>query len=102
MILERLSWLVTCPNHISFRLLTVARRTSCEPPRKLILLCTQPLVVCSENFSHALDFENLDPFDRVCMQSPCFKAVEEDGNDERLVELELACEADGVAQPYPL
>ena len=37
MVLERLSWCVTCPNHASFRLLTVARRGSCGPINKLIL-----------------------------------------------------------------
>ena len=31
-----------------------------------------------------------------------FTAIEEDGGDERLVELELACEADGVAPPDPV
>ena len=43
-----LSWRVTCPNHESFRLLTVARRGSYGPTRKLILLCTQSLVLCSK------------------------------------------------------
>ena len=38
MVLERLSWHVTCQNHASFRLLTVAGRGSCEPTRKLILV----------------------------------------------------------------
>ena len=46
-VLERLSWCVTCWNHVSFRLLTVARRGSCRPTRKLILLCTQSLVLCN-------------------------------------------------------
>ena len=34
---------------------------------------------------------------RVSKQGPCFTAVEEDGGDKRLVELELAFKADGVA-----
>ena len=37
MVLERLSWPVTCPNHASFRLLTVARRGSCGPTRNLMV-----------------------------------------------------------------
>ena len=41
MILERLSWCVTCLSHASFGLWTVARRCSCGPTMKLILLCTQ-------------------------------------------------------------
>ena len=38
-------------------------------------------------------------FFSVSKQGPCFTAVEEDGGDERLVQLELVCEADGVAPP---
>ena len=48
MVLERLSWRVMCPNRASVRLLTVARRGSCGPTRKLILLHTQSLVSCSK------------------------------------------------------
>ena len=36
MVLERLSWRETCPNHASFRLLAVSRRGSCGPTRKPI------------------------------------------------------------------
>ena len=45
---ERLSWRVTRPNHASFRLLTVARRSPCGSTRKLILSRTQSLVLCSK------------------------------------------------------
>ena len=55
-----------------------------------------------EEFPQALGFENLDPFFRVSKRSPCFTAIEEDGDDERLVDFELACEADGVAPPDPV
>ena len=55
-----------------------------------------------ERFPHALGFENLDPFFRVNELSPYFTTIEEDGGDKRLVELELACEADGVAPPDPV
>ena len=48
MVLEMLSWRVTCLNHASFHLLTVARRASCGLPRELILLCTQWLLMCSK------------------------------------------------------
>ena len=48
MILERLSCWMTCPNHASFCLLTVARRGSCGPTSKLILFRTLPLVLCSK------------------------------------------------------
>ena len=41
-------------------------------------------------------------FWRVIKQGPCFTAIEEDGGDERLMALELACEADGVAPPDPV
>ena len=48
MVLERLSWRVTCPNHACFCLLTVAGRGSCGPTRKLISLRNQSLVLCSK------------------------------------------------------
>ena len=50
-----------------------------------------------EKFPQALGFESLDPFSKVSMQSPCFKATEEDGG-----KLELACKADGIAPPDPV
>ena len=53
----------------------------------------------AEKFPHVLGFERLDSFYRVSKQGPCFTAIEEDGGDKRLVELELACEADGVVPP---
>ena len=42
------------------------------------------------------------PFFRVSKQGPCFTAIEEDGGDKRLAQLELACNADDVAPPYPV
>ena len=51
----------------------------------------------AEKFPQALGFEGLGPFFRVSKQSPYFTATEEDGNDKRLVQLEFACEAGGVA-----
>ena len=41
-------------------------------------------------------------FFRVSKQGPYFTTVEEDGGDKRVVELELACKADGVALPDPV
>ena len=52
-----------------------------------------------ERIPQALGFENLDPFFRASKQGLCFTALEEDGGDKRLVELELAFEADGIALP---
>ena len=40
MLLERLSWRVTCPRHASFCLLTVASRGSYGPTRKFIGVVT--------------------------------------------------------------
>ena len=51
----------------------------------------------AEKFPYAFGFESLDF--RVSKQGPCFTAVYEDGGDKRLVELELAREADGVENP---
>ena len=56
----------------------------------------------AEKLPRALGFEGVDPFLRVSRESPCSKAMEEDGGDKRLVELELACEVDGVAPPDPV
>ena len=53
-----------------------------------------------EKFPQALGFKSLNPF-FSCKQGPYFKALEENGGDKRLAELELAYEADGVAQPDP-
>ena len=51
-----------------------------------------------EKFPLALGFESLDPFLAVSKQGPCFTAIEKNGGDKRLVELEFAYEVDGVAQ----
>ena len=53
-------------------------------------------------FPHALVFESLDPLFRVSKQGPSLAAIQEDGGDKRLVQLEPACEADGVAPPDPV
>ena len=46
----------------------------------------------TEKFPQALGFESLDPFFfRVSKQGLGFTAVEEDGGDKRLVELEIVC-----------
>ena len=57
----------------------------------------------AEKFPQMLGFESLDPFFwRVSKQGPCFTAIKEDGSDKRLIQVELACEADGVASPDPV
>ena len=55
-----------------------------------------------EKFPQALGIQRLDPFPSVSKQGPCFTAIEEDGGDRRLVEIDLACKADGVALPDPV
>ena len=66
MVLEWLSWRVTCQNHVSFRLLAVAGGDFCEPSRKLILLHIQSFVLSSSGrcveFSSGTGFKSLDPF----------------------------------------
>ena len=49
------------------------------------------LVRDTEKFPQALGYKSLDLFFRVSKQGQCFTAVEVDGGDKRLVELELAC-----------
>ena len=56
----------------------------------------------AEKFPRAIGFKSQDPFLRVSKQGPCFTAIQKDGCDKRLVELELACKADGVAPPDPV
>ena len=41
-------------------------------------------------------------FEHLTRHDSLSKAMEEDGGDKRLVELELACEVDGVAPPDPV
>ena len=54
---RRLSWRVTCPNGVSFPLVTVGRRGPCGPTGKLILLRThskivgRPTKLCTERQS---------------------------------------------------
>ena len=62
MVLERLLWRVTCPDHANVRLLTVARRGFFRLTRKLILLHTSrlsraPSRSCGEvsSSTHALE-----------------------------------------------
>ena len=43
----------------------------------------------AETFPLALGFENLDPFLRVSKQGSCLTAIEEDGGDKRLEQLNL-------------
>ena len=87
MILERLPWCLTCRNHVSFRLSTVARKRSCGPARTPILLHTQSLVLSvqvedAEKFPQARGLESLQPLLRVCKQGPRLTAVEEEGDDK--------------------
>ena len=56
----------------------------------------------AEKFPHALGIESLDPFFAVSKQGPCFTATEEDGGDKKTLQLEVACEADGVAPLDPI
>ena len=51
----------------------------------------------AERFRQALGFKAWILFFRGSEQGSCFTAIEEEG-----VELELACEADGVAPPEPV
>ena len=55
-----------------------------------------------EKFPQAFGFKSQDTFFRAYKQGPCFTAIEEDEGDKRLVQFELACEADGFAPPDPV
>ena len=97
---------MTHPNHASCCLLTVARRFLWT--KKEVDLAQHPVVGLvlqvgdAQKFPQAFGFKSLDPFFSVSQQGPFFTAIEEDGGDKRLVELELAFKADGVAPPDPV
>ena len=78
----------------------MAHREVALAPHPVVGLVLQ--VGDAEKFPHALGFESLDLFFRVSKQDLCFTAVEEDGGDKRLAQLELACEAGGVASQDPV
>ena len=88
---------MTCLNRVNFCLLTVARYGSCRPTTKLILLQTgvTGLVLYVEHmdtFPQALSHERLDLFLEVSKQGQRLTAIEEDGGNKRLVQLELPFE----------
>ena len=63
-----------------------------------------PSRICGEVSSGSW-LESLDLFfyfPESASSCPCFTAIKDDGNDKRLVQFELACEADGVASPDPV
>ena len=67
------------------------------------VVCLVLRVEDTENFLMHLISKTWNPFlFRVSKQEPCFTAVEEDGGDKKLVELELACKADDVLPPDPV
>ena len=76
--------------------------------RKEVHLAPHPVVGLvyqvgdAEKIPQTFGFKSLDPFFRVIKQGPCFTAIEDDGGDKRLVQLELVCEADGVELNCPL
>ena len=78
---------MTCPNHASFRLLTVAGKGSCGP--KEVDLAPQPVVGPwlqtgdAEKFSQGLSFESLTPYFFQSQHGLYFIAIEEDGVDKR-------------------
>ena len=67
---------------------------------KEVSLAPHPVVVLQvpdgETFLQELGFESLDRFLRVSNQGPCLTVMEEGGSDQRLVQLDLVREADGV------
>ena len=92
MVFERLSWRVTfkCPSP-----------ASCQKrflwTHKKVDLALHPVV----GLVLQVGDTDMHFFSRVSKQDPYFTVLEEDGTYKRLVELELACENDGVAPSYP-
>ena len=87
-----------CVSTLQSRLSTVG-----DPPH-LLYICVVGLLLSvedAEKLTQARGFESQDPFLLVSKQDPSVTAVE-DGGDEKPVQPELACEADGVALPAPV
>ena len=76
MLLERLSCRVTCPNHVSFRLLTVARGGFLWTHKEADLAPVTDFVLQVgdvEKIPQALGLESMDPLLGVIEQGPCLK-----------------------------
>ena len=106
-LLRRLLWCVTFRNHASFCLLTVAKRGSCGPTKKVLLVMYSVVDLAlqvgdAEKSPKALGFNNLVHFLRVSKQGPCLTVIGEDEDDKRLVRLEVVCEADCGVSPDPV
>ena len=87
MVLERLSWRVTCPNHASFPLLDSFQKCFLWTHKEVELLRTQSLVLCPKyeirrSFLMHLVSKSWTHLFTVSKQGPCFTAVEEDGADK--------------------
>ena len=95
------------PKPCEFLSLYSCQKRFFRPTREFILLRTQALVLCSKwkmrrNFLRHLVSKACALFLRLRKQGPCFSAIEENGGNRRPVELELACEANGVASTDPV
>ena len=86
---------------MSFHLLTVAKRGSSGPTKKLTLLRTESLVLCSKRKMRISFLRHFVSkawiFFSGSKQGLSLTATEEDGEYKSLVQLELACEANDVA-----
>ena len=87
MVLEKLSWHVTFPNHVSCPLWTVAERSLLA--YREADLAPHPVLQVRDagKFPLALGFESLGHFLRVSKQGPCLAAIDKDRGDKRLVQL---------------
>ena len=83
--------------------MTAAKRGSCG--HQVVDLAPHPVVGLvlqvgnGEKFPQAFGFAGLDAFFGVSKQGPRVTAIDEDSGNKRLLQLELACKADGVTPP---
>ena len=91
----RFSSLDSCQN----RLLQAHKEVDLAP-HPVVRLVLQ--VADAERFPQAFGFKGLDLVFSVSKQGLCFTAIEEDGGNKRLVQLEHAVEAHGIAQSDPV
>ena len=101
MVLQRLSWHVSCRNHANFCLDNCKKRFLWT--YKEVDLAPHPVVGLALQVGDVnLVSKAWILFLKASKQGPYFTALKEDGDDMRLVQLELACKADGVASPDPV
>ena len=92
---------MTCDMPTPCKFPSLARSGSCGSTRKLTLLHTRLFVFQVRDTEKCPQALTLEPLFQSRQAGSCVLGIEEDGGGKRLVQRELASEADGVALPDP-